>query len=41
VLNDLNLSKQREYGYYAYYYSRYGYYSANQAQSAGPPAGQA
>jgi succinoglycan biosynthesis transport protein ExoP len=26
ILNDLNLSKQREYGYYAYYYSRYGYY---------------
>jgi succinoglycan biosynthesis transport protein ExoP len=34
VLNDLNLSKQREYGYYAYYYSRYGYYSAADAQPA-------
>jgi Mrp family chromosome partitioning ATPase len=40
ILNDLNLSKQREYGYYAYYYSRYGYYGPTQAQSAGGP-GQA
>jgi succinoglycan biosynthesis transport protein ExoP len=26
VLNDVSLSRQREYGYYSYYYSRYGYY---------------
>jgi capsular exopolysaccharide synthesis family protein len=41
VLNDLNLSKQREYGYYAYYYSRYGYYAAETPPSMGRPAGQA
>ena len=32
VLNDLNLSKQREYGYYSYYYSRYGYYGPSENQ---------
>ena len=35
VLNDVNLSKQREYGYYSYYYSRYGYYAQNEEQPAG------
>jgi capsular exopolysaccharide synthesis family protein len=40
ILNDLNLSKQREYGYYAYYYSRYGYYSQAEKQSMSG-AGQA
>jgi Mrp family chromosome partitioning ATPase len=40
VLNDLNLSKQREYGYYAYYYSRYGYYSPTENQP-GRETGQA
>jgi succinoglycan biosynthesis transport protein ExoP len=38
VLNDINLSKQREYGYYAYYYSRYGYYRAPQQTAGGPQA---
>ena len=41
VLNDLNLSKQREYGYYAYYYSRYGYYSANTTQGSSQSGGPA
>jgi len=41
VLNDINLSKQREYGYYAYYYSRYGYYRAPQETQATGPGGQA
>jgi succinoglycan biosynthesis transport protein ExoP len=40
VLNDINLSKQREYGYYAYYYSRYGYYGAAE-QAVGRSGGQA
>jgi polysaccharide biosynthesis transport protein len=30
ILNDLNLSRQREYGYYSYYYSRYGYYGPSE-----------
>jgi succinoglycan biosynthesis transport protein ExoP len=41
VLNDINLSKQREYGYYAYYYSRYGYYRAPQETQTTGPGGQA
>ena len=41
VLNDLNLSKQREYGYYAYYYSRYGYYGGNERQPVAGTNGQA
>jgi capsular exopolysaccharide synthesis family protein len=40
VLNDISLSRQREYGYYSYYYySRYGYYGRGEdqaAKSAGP-----
>jgi succinoglycan biosynthesis transport protein ExoP len=30
VLNDISLSHQREYGYYSYYYSRYGYYGKDE-----------
>ncbi|HEY0715395.1 MAG TPA: polysaccharide biosynthesis tyrosine autokinase [Polyangia bacterium] len=38
VLNDISLSNQKEYGYYPYYYSRYGYYGPSEepmAQTAG------
>jgi succinoglycan biosynthesis transport protein ExoP len=35
VLNDISLSRQREYGYYSYYYySRYGYYGRPEEQAA-------
>jgi polysaccharide biosynthesis transport protein len=34
ILNDLSLSRQREYGYYSYYYSRYGYYGPSEDQQA-------
>jgi polysaccharide biosynthesis transport protein len=40
ILNDLNLSRQREYGYYSYYYSRYGYY-AQAEESPARGSGQA
>ena len=30
VLNDISLSNQKEYGYYPYYYSRYGYYGPSE-----------
>jgi polysaccharide biosynthesis transport protein len=34
VLNDISLSRQREYGYYSYYYySRYGYYGRPEEQA--------
>jgi polysaccharide biosynthesis transport protein len=34
VLNDISLSRQREYGYYSYYYSRYGYYGQDERPAA-------
>jgi succinoglycan biosynthesis transport protein ExoP len=37
VLNDISLSNQREYGYYPYYYSRYGYYGNAEAEAAQSP----
>jgi succinoglycan biosynthesis transport protein ExoP len=33
VLNDISLSNQREYGYYPYYYSRYGYYGPSEGET--------
>ncbi len=50
ILNDINLSRQREYGYYSYYYySRYGYYTRDEKPAAArahrpdrrPPPGSA
>jgi hypothetical protein len=34
VLNDISLSNQKEYGYYPYYYSRYGYYGPTEGEAA-------
>jgi succinoglycan biosynthesis transport protein ExoP len=33
VLNDISLSNQKEYGYYPYYYSRYGYYGPTEGET--------
>ena len=38
VLNDVSLSRQREYGYYSYYYSRYGYYGKDDEQQVSSPS---
>jgi polysaccharide biosynthesis transport protein len=37
VLNDISLSNQKEYGYYPYYYSRYGYYGPSEVEAAETP----
>jgi capsular exopolysaccharide synthesis family protein len=37
VLNDISLSNQKEYGYYPYYYSRYGYYGPTEGETIESP----